>query len=38
MKITIKCCHFASTEVIDAERQVLLNILTEQELKDTFKN
>jgi hypothetical protein len=24
--------------VIDAERQVLLNILTEQELKDTFKN
>jgi hypothetical protein len=38
LKIKLKCRHFDTIEVIDAESQVVLNILTEHKLQDAFKN
>jgi hypothetical protein len=38
LKIKLKSRHFDSAEVIDAESQEVLNILTEQGFKDAFKN
>jgi hypothetical protein len=37
LKIKLKGCHFHTTEVIEAELQVVLNTLTEQVFQDAFK-
>jgi hypothetical protein len=37
LKIKLKGCHFDTTEVIDAELQVVLNTLTEHGCQDAFK-
>jgi hypothetical protein len=34
----LKGCHFDITEVIEAESQAVLNILTEHDFQDAFKN
>jgi hypothetical protein len=36
--IKLKGCHFDTTEVIEAESQMVLNTLTEQGFQDAFKN
>jgi hypothetical protein len=38
LKINLKGCHFDTTEVIEAESQVMLNTLTEHDFQDAFKN
>jgi hypothetical protein len=38
LKIRLKGLHFDTIEVIEAESQAVLNILTEQDLQDAFKN
>jgi hypothetical protein len=38
LKIKLKGHHFDTTEVTEAELQVVLNTLTEQDLQDAFKN
>jgi hypothetical protein len=37
LKIKLKGHHFDTTEVIEAEWQVVLNTLTEQNFQDAFK-
>jgi hypothetical protein len=37
LKIKLKGCYFDITEVIEAESQVVLNTLTEQNFQDAFK-
>jgi hypothetical protein len=34
----VKGCHFDTTEVIEAQSQAVLNILTERDFHDAFKN
>jgi hypothetical protein len=36
-KLKLKCSHFDTTEVIEAESQVVLNTLTEHAFRDAFK-
>jgi hypothetical protein len=38
LKIKLKCCHFDTVELIEAELQAMLNTLTEHDLQDAFKN
>jgi hypothetical protein len=38
LKIKLKGLQFDTIEVIEAEAQVVLNTLTEQDLQDAFKN
>jgi hypothetical protein len=38
MKMKLKGSHFDTTEVIEAETQVVLNTLTEHNFQDAFKN
>jgi hypothetical protein len=38
LKITLKGCHFDTTEVIEAESQAVLNALIEQDFQDALKN
>jgi hypothetical protein len=37
LKIKLKGRHFNTTEVIEAESQAVLNILTEHDFQDAFK-
>jgi hypothetical protein len=37
LKIKLKGRHFETTEVIEAESQVVLNTLTEHDFQDAFK-
>jgi hypothetical protein len=37
LKIKLKCYHFDTFEVIDAESQAVLNALTERDFQDAFK-
>jgi hypothetical protein len=37
LKIKVKGCHFDTIEVIEAELQVMLNTLTEDDFQDTFE-
>jgi hypothetical protein len=37
LKIKLKSRHFDTIEVIEAESQAVLNILTEHDLQDAFK-
>jgi hypothetical protein len=38
LKIKLKGRHFDTTEVVEAESQVVLNIPTEHDFQDAFKN
>jgi hypothetical protein len=38
LKIKVKSCRSDSTEVIEAESQVVLNSLTEHDFRDALKN
>jgi hypothetical protein len=38
LKIKLKCRHFHTTEVIEAESRAVLETLTEREFEDAFKN
>jgi hypothetical protein len=38
LKIKLKGHHFDTTEVIEAESQVVLSIITDQDFQDAFKN
>jgi hypothetical protein len=37
LKIKLKCCHFDTNEVTEAESQAVLNTLTEHDFQDAFK-
>jgi hypothetical protein len=37
LKIKLKCCHFDTTEVIEAELLAVLNILREHNIQDGFQ-
>jgi hypothetical protein len=38
LKIKLKCRHFDTIEVIEAESQAVLNTLTEHDFQNAFKN
>jgi hypothetical protein len=37
LKIKPKCCHFDTTEVMEAESQAVMNTLTEHDFQDAFE-
>jgi hypothetical protein len=37
LKIKLKGCHFDTIEVMEAESQAVLNILTEHDFQDAFR-